>query len=86
MKYPDIIKKKTKNFPFCPENKVVHKDKCNDFMKKIKPKNYTEAKKLIWDWSDEENDLVHYRMLKFYVRHGMVVEKNLEVICFKQNK
>ena len=26
LRYPDI-KKKTKNFPFCPENKVLPKDK-----------------------------------------------------------
>ena len=25
-------------------------------------------------------------MLKYYVRHGMVVEKNLEIISFKQSK
>ena len=27
LKYPDDIKEKTKNFPFCPENKIIHKDK-----------------------------------------------------------
>ena len=30
--------------------------------------------------------LIHYRMLKFYVRNGMIVEKNLEIISFKQSK
>ena len=38
LKYPDNIKK-TKNFPFCPENKKFNPDKYNDYMKKIKPKN-----------------------------------------------
>ena len=27
LKYPDNIKKKTKNFPFCPENKKINPDK-----------------------------------------------------------
>ena len=27
LNYPDNIKEKTENFPFCPENKVIHKDK-----------------------------------------------------------
>ena len=54
LKYPDNIKEKTKNFPFCPENKIIHKDKYNDYMKKIKPKNYTTAKKLICDWTDKK--------------------------------
>ena len=30
--------------------------------------------------------LVHYRMLKFYVRHGMVVDKSHEIISFEQSK
>ena len=55
-------------------------------MKKIKPKNYTKSKKLICDWTDKKKYLIHYRMLKFYVRHGMVVEKIHEIISFKQSK
>ena len=55
-------------------------------MKKVKPKNYTKAKKLICDWTDKKNYLVHYRMLKFYVRHGMVVDKFHKIISFKQSK
>ena len=55
-------------------------------MKKIKPKNYTKSKKLISDWTDKTKYLIHYRMLKFYVRHGMVVEKIHEIISFKQSK
>ena len=85
LKYPDNIKEKTKNFPLCPENKKIDPDKYNDYMKKIKPKNYTKSKKLICDWTDKKKYLVHYRMLKFYVRHGMVVEKIHEII-FKQSK
>ena len=45
-------------------------------MKKLKPKNYMKTKKLICDWSDKEKYLILYRMLKFYVRHGMIVEKS----------
>ena len=44
----------------------------------------TACKKLICDWTDKKNYLVHYRMLKFYVKHGMIVEKVHEVISFKQ--
>ena len=55
-------------------------------MKKIKPKNYTKSKKLICDWTDKKKYLIHYRMLEFYVRHGMVVEKIHEILSFKQSK
>ena len=33
-----IKKGKLKTFPFCPGNKVVHKDKYFDYMKNINPK------------------------------------------------
>ena len=37
LKYPDDKKEKTKNFPFCPENKIIHKDKYNnnEYMEQI---------------------------------------------------
>ena len=86
LKYPDNIKEKTKNFPFCPENKKIDPDKYKEYLNKIKPKNYTKSKKLIFDWTDKKKYLIHYRMLKFYVRHGMIVEKIHEIISFKQSK
>ena len=55
-------------------------------MNKIKPKNYTKAKKLRYDWTDKKKTLIHFRMLKFYVIHGMVVDKIHEIISFKLSK
>ena len=86
LKYPDNIKEKTKNFPFAPVNKKINPDNINDYMKKIKPDTYIQTKKLICDWSDKKNYLTHYRMLKFYVRHGMEVVKVHNTISFKQSK
>ena len=73
--YPDNIKKKTKNFPFAPVNKKTNPDNFNDYMKKIRPNTCIQTSKLICDWSDKKNYLIHYRMLKLYFRHGMIVEK-----------
>ena len=86
LKYPDNIKQKTRYFPFCPENKKINPNKYNEYMNSIKPENYTKSNKLICDWTDKKKYLIHYRMLKFYVRHGMVVEKVHEIISFKQSK
>ena len=86
LKYPNNIKEKTKYFPFCPENKKINPNKYNENMKSIKPENYTKSKKLICDWSIKKRYLIHYRMLKLYVRHGMVVEKIHEIISFKQSR
>ena len=85
LRYPNNMKEKTKNFPFCPETKNIPREKYIDLMKRNKPKNYMPAKKLICDWTDKKNFLVHYRMLGFYVRQGMVVDKILEIISFKQS-
>ena len=43
-------------------------------------------KKLICDWTNRKNYLFHYRMFKFYVRHGMKIDKVHSVISFKQDK
>ena len=67
-------------------NKKFNPVNFKDYMRKNKPDTYTKTRKLICDWSDQKNYLVLFRMLKFYVRHGMIVEKVHSVISFKQNK
>ena len=86
LKYPDNITRKTKFFPFAPVNKKISPDKFNDYMKEMKPDTHMQTSKLICDWSDKKNYLIHYRMLTFYIRHGMIVEKVHEIISFKQSK
>ena len=84
--YPDNKNKKTKHFPFAPVNKKNNPDDFSDYMKEIKHETYNQTKKLICDWSDKKNYLVHNRLLKLYVRHGMIVEKVHNVISFKQSR
>ena len=55
-------------------------------MKEITPDTYVQSSKLICDQSDKKNHLIHYRMLKFYVRHGMIVERVHNIISFKQTR
>ena len=86
LKYPNDMKEKAKSFPFAAGNKIINKDNFDDYIKKIRPKKYTKAKKLLCDWTVEKKSLIPYRMLKFYVKHGMIVEKILEIISFKQSK
>ena len=86
LKYHDNIKEKTKHFPFAPVNKKINPDDFSDFMKEIIPDTYTQMKKLICDCSDKENYLIHYRMVKFYIRHAMIVEKVHNIISFKQSR
>ena len=86
LEYPYNIRQKTKHFPFCPENKSISKNDFGPYMKSIMPKNYVSHKKLICDWIDKRNYLTHYRMLKFYNRHGMKIKEVHKVRSFKQNK
>ena len=85
LKQQDETKEKTKNFPFCPENKISQKDKFNKHMKKVESDKYTECKKLICDWTDKKKNLIHYRMLKFNIKHGMGFDKVQEIISFQQS-
>ena len=84
--YPNNIKEKTKNFSFASTNKKNNPDNFNDYMKEIKPDTHIQSSKLICDWSDKKNYLVHYRMLKFYIRHGMIIDIVHNIISFKQSK
>ena len=86
LKCSDNIKEKTKNFPFAPVNKKINPDNFGNYIKEIKPDTYIETKKLICDWSDKKNYLVHYRMLKFYLGHGMIVDKVHKIISFRQSR
>ena len=85
LKYPDN-KEKTKNFPICHENKNSPQDKFSDYMNEMKPNKYTHKKKLISDWTDKKKNLIHYRMLKKYVRHGLINDKVHDLTSFKQRK
>ena len=86
LKYPDNIKQKTKNFPFASVNKKINPDNFSDYMKENLPNTYIQNKKLICDWSDKKNYLIQYRMLKFHVRHGMIVDKVHDIISFRQSR
>ena len=66
--------------------KKINPDDFSDYMKEIKPNIYAQNRKMICDWSDEKNSLIHYRMLNFYIRHGMEVKNVHIVISFKQSK
>ena len=42
--YPDKIKEKTRNFPFCPESKICLQDKITSYMKENKSNIYIQTK------------------------------------------
>ena len=46
-------KEKSKNFPFCPENKINPQDKFSVYWNEMKLNNHTQNKNLICDWTDK---------------------------------
>ena len=73
-KNPDEILEKTKNLPYAPEKMKIDSDLFTPYMNENKPNNFTRKRKLIFDWTDKKTQPILFRMLKFYVRLGMVVE------------
>ena len=55
-------------------------------MKEFIPNTHTQHKKLTCDWTEKKNILLHYGMLKYYVRHGMVIDKVHDLTTSKQSK
>ena len=66
-------------------NKKFSPNEFSDYMITIKSNAYTQTKKLVCDCSDRKNYSIDYRMLKIYVRHGMIVDKNHDIKSFKQS-
>ena len=71
--YPDNNKYKSKNFPFCPQNKTINPDNYTEYMKEHEPKPHRPTNKLICDQTNKEYSIVHYRNLKIYLRMGMII-------------
>ena len=86
LKYQYEIKEETEKFPFCPEKNICLQDNFGKFMRDMKPIIHTKNETVICDWTDRKKYLIHYRMLNFHVRHGIVVNKIHEIISFKQSK
>ena len=79
------MKEKTKHFSFAPVNRKNNPDDFTYYVKEIIPDTNVQTRELICDWSDKKTYMVHYRMLKFFVTHGMIVNKFHNVISFKHS-
>ena len=57
------------------ENETSPQEKFSDYMIERNSIIKTKTKNVICDWTDEKNVIVHYKMLKFYVRHEVIFDK-----------
>ena len=84
LKYPTSIHDKTKYFPFAPIKRNIKYEELSPWQQAKNPKKKSSSEKLICDQHDKDKYLVHYRLLQFYVNHGMEIMKVHNIISFKQ--
>lgn len=68
--YPPELHDKHNDFPFCPEKRSIS--------------GITKNDKLLLTFYDKKNYIVHYRMLKLALEHGLVLKKVHRVLQFSQ--
>lgn len=71
LEYPESLHDLHNDYPFCAENRSVP---------------YTQnVNKLLLTLFDKENYVIHYRMLKLALQHGLILKKIHRVLQFQQS-
>lgn len=93
---PDYVKELTDMYPFAPEHRRIYKEYFSDFERKeLTPflKRWSEANEgakmteftgLVCTLYPKEKYNVHWRLLKFYMEHGVIVTKVYFGISFDE--
>ena len=84
--YPSCIKDVSKHFPFCPERMFIKDCELSEYQKSLLTDKCGRTEKLMLTQKNKRNYIVHYRMLKFYLTHGMILRGVHNLVSFKQNK
>ena len=83
--YPKHLHDAHNGLPLAPEKKIIQQSWLSDYAESfgVKP---SKTAKLIETLFDKKNYVCHYENLKFYVKHGLVVDRVHRVCEFKQSK
>ena len=68
-----------------PDKKTIKVEDFSPYLMKTKPENYKLTEKLIMDQTNKQRNFLHYRDLKFYIKHGIRIVKINTVYKFKQS-
>lgn len=88
--YPESLHDAHSDFPMLPENMKISESQLSDYQKEI----FTgangkiqlgDAHKLVPNLYNKRNYIIHYRLLKFALNHGLKLVKVHKVIQFKQS-
>ena len=85
LKYPQYLHDLHNGLPLAPEKLMIRSSWLSPFAKSfgIKP---NKTPKVVETLLDKKNYVCHYEILKFYVKHGLVVDKLHRVCEFEQSK
>ena len=86
LEYPNNIKEKTKNLPLCPEQIFIPDELLSFYQLKVLNNKKRKDEKLMLTQFNKNKYILHYRLLKFYLRQGMELKKVHRIIKFKQSK
>lgn len=85
--YPPSLHDAHNDLPLAPEKLTIHNDWLSPYAQSFKVKLPTDGrKKLVETLLDKSHYVCHYRNLKFYVSHGLLVTKLHRVVEFRQSK
>ena len=94
LSYPEHLHDEHSNLPLAPETITIHEEMLSDYSLKTKRqmenKNEDQElrkatiKKLVPHLGPRKNYIVHSANLKFYLEHGMILEKVHRVLKFEQ--
>ena len=82
LNYASSCKERTEQLALMPNKRKIN---YNELGYREREKGKTKTEKLILDQNNKTEYMVHYRMLKFYVKMGVKVTKIHRVIKFKQD-
>lgn len=94
--YSDELKERTDQFPFAPDHMLINDQYFDEdgnlypFLKKWSEENEGAAVKpfkgLVATLYDKERYCVHWRLLKWYMKHGLQVTKIHNLVFFNEDK
>jgi hypothetical protein len=85
--HPDNLHETHNDYPLAPEQLLVEEYLLSDDQHELREQyaiSHTATPKLIPNFFDKTQQLVHYQNLQFYLEHGLVLTKVHRAIRFKQ--
>jgi hypothetical protein len=94
--YPESIHNKTQDFPLAPQMDLVTSEMLTPFMQQQWKRQcevrgvvgggvFRTEKKLLMTCEDKKEYVVHFKLLQFYLKMGMVITKIHSVIRYRQS-